>query len=103
VNEFTNQVVSIIQNIPIGKVMTYGQIAKYAGNPWGARQVVRILNSMSTKYLLPWHRVINAKGEISLLGEGGSLQKSLLVSEGIIFLSDKIDLSSYQFFPQYNE
>jgi len=103
VNEFTNQVVNIIEHIPSGKVMAYGQIAKYAGNPWGARQVVRILNSMSTKYHLPWHRVINAKGEISLTGEGGSLQKSLLSSEGIIFIGDKIDLSSYQFFPQYYE
>ena len=102
-NEFTNQVISTIEQIPFGKVMSYGQIAKYSGNPWGARQVVRILNSMSTKYHLPWHRVINSKGEISLPGEGGSLQKSLLTSEGIIFRNDKIDMSTYQYIPQYSE
>jgi methylated-DNA-protein-cysteine methyltransferase-like protein len=64
---FTERVISIIQSIPEGKVMTYGQIASYAGSPRGARQVVRILHSMSKKHHLPWHRVINSKGEISIL------------------------------------
>jgi len=95
--EFTNQVISISQSIPKGKVMSYGQIAKAAGNPWGAREVVRILNSQSRKHQLPWHRVINAKGEISLSGEGGILQRELLENDGIVFLSDKIDMSKYQY------
>ena len=60
-NPFTERVINIIKSIPIGKVMSYGQIAKVAGSPRGARQVVRILHSMSEKHKLPWHRVINAK------------------------------------------
>lgn len=63
---FTRKVILIIQSIPEGSVMTYGGIARAAGSPRAARQVVRILHSMSRKYKLPWHRVINAKGMISL-------------------------------------
>ena len=61
---FTENVIKVIQSIPSGNVMTYGQIASAAGSPRAARQVVRILHSMSEKYHLPWHRVINSKGEI---------------------------------------
>lgn len=62
---FTQDVVTIIRAIPAGRVATYGQIARLAGNPRAARQVVRILHSMSQAERLPWHRVVNAKGEIS--------------------------------------
>ena len=92
-NEFTEEVIRIIKLIPIGKVMTYGQIASIAGNPLGARQVSRILHTMSNKHQLPWHRVINAKGEISLKGEGGLHQIEKLFDEGIKLVNNKIDLS----------
>ena len=62
---FTEQVISIISRIPRGRVTTYGLIAVAAGNHCGARQVARILHSSSDKYKLPWHRVVNVKGEIS--------------------------------------
>ncbi len=62
---FTQDVVALIRAIPAGRVATYGQIARLAGNPRAARQVVRILHSMSQAERLPWHRVVNAKGEIS--------------------------------------
>ncbi|XMB72909.1 MGMT family protein [Mycoplasmatota bacterium WC30] len=93
--EFTLQVIDIIKGIPKGKVMTYGQIAANAGNPWGSRQVSRILHSMSSSYGLPWHRVINSKGEISLKGEGKFIQEELLFSEGIEVKNGKIDLNTY--------
>ncbi|MBF0709161.1 MGMT family protein [Alkalihalobacillus hwajinpoensis] len=98
---FTEKVVSIISKIPSGKVMTYGQIAKCAGSRRGARQVVRILHSMSQKYKLPWHRVINAKGEIGIKTEEGSIdQKMLLEGEGIVFLTNsKVDLTVYRYEP----
>ncbi|MHA1457965.1 MAG: MGMT family protein [Promethearchaeota archaeon] len=60
-SEFTQEVIKIIKNIPKGKVLTYGMIAKLAGNPRAARQVSWILHSSSKKYDLPWHRVINSK------------------------------------------
>lgn len=75
--------------------MTYGQIAKSAGSPRGARQVVRILHTMSHKYDLPWHRVVNIKGELSIPDdESRFLQKILLDEEGIeTNMSGRIDLS----------
>ncbi|PGL70256.1 MGMT family protein [Bacillus sp. AFS055030] len=95
---FTNRAIEIIKNIPQGKVMTYGQVAKLAGSPRGARQVVRILHSMGQKYHLPWHRVINAKGEIGIHDEEGFLmQKNLLQNEGVKFESERtINLKDYQ-------
>ncbi|KTD83316.1 MGMT family protein [Paenibacillus etheri] len=99
---FTEQVIRIIQSIPEGKVMTYGGIARAAGSPRGARQVVRILHSMSRKYKLPWHRVINSKGMISLTeDESSSLQKLYLQEEGIIF-DEKgvVELKQFQFDPE---
>jgi len=98
--EFTKEVIRIIQNIPSGKVMTYGQIATQAGNPWGARQVVRILNSSSNAYHLPWHRVLNAKGGISLTGIGGWEQGQRLLQEDILVIDGFVDLDLYLHHPQ---
>lgn len=93
---FTEQVIAIISRIPAGKVLTYGRIAGLAGNPRGARQVSRILRSMSQKYSLPWHRVINSGGKISLPEPGYFRQKQMLENEGILFGSgDIIDLDIY--------
>lgn len=99
---FTERVIKIIKDIPEGKVMTYGQIAKLAGSPRGARQVVRILHSMSKKYNLPWHRVINSKGEIGLTeDESYNIQKLFLQSEGVEIINrSKINLGKYQYFPE---
>ncbi len=94
--EFTKEVIEIIQSIPKGKVMTYGQIAVCAGNPRGARQVSRILHSMSEKNNLPWHRVINSKGGISLTGEPGFIQAQMLSQEGIPVINKKINLEKFQ-------
>jgi len=82
--------------------MTYGQIAKLAGSPRAARQVVRALHSMSRKHHLPWHRVINAKAQIGLKDpEHLEEQRRLLEMEGVEFLvGNVIDLENYQFHPQ---
>ncbi|MBP2239796.1 methylated-DNA-protein-cysteine methyltransferase-like protein [Cytobacillus eiseniae] len=98
---FTERAVEVIKSIPAGKVMTYGQIARLAGSPRGARQVVRILHSMSEKYHLPWHRVINSKGEIGLKDdELYSIQKLSLESEGVeIQMDGRIVLQRFQYFP----
>ncbi|WP_019913773.1 MGMT family protein [Paenibacillus sp. HW567] len=102
---FTEKVISVIRSIPEGSVMTYGGIARAAGSPRGARQVVRILHSMSRKYKLPWHRVVNAEGRIALTDdESSSLQQLFLLSEGIVF-DDKgvIDLQRYLHHPGPDE
>jgi len=91
----------ILKQIPRGKVATYGQIAAFAGNPRAARQVVRILHACSAKDKLPWHRVINSQGKISLKpGFGYEVQKRLLAKEKIEFdLYDRIDLDKHQWSP----
>ncbi|QUL55532.1 MGMT family protein [Paenibacillus tritici] len=98
---FTRKVILIIQSIPEGSVMTYGGVARAAGSPRAARQVVRILHSMSRKYRLPWHRVINAKGMISLTeDESASLQQLYLAGEGVVFDErGMVDLERYQYVP----
>ena len=94
---FTDRVRRIISQIPYGKVCTYGIIARRAGAAAGARQVARILHSSSHKYDLPWHRVVNRKGRISLApGRGFERQKKLLEQEGILFDDkDTIDLAKH--------
>ncbi|MFW9819471.1 MAG: MGMT family protein [Candidatus Thorarchaeota archaeon] len=96
-SEFTEQVIHIIQSIPKGTVLTYGYIAKLAGNPRAARQVSWVLHSSSKKYNLPWHRVISSNGKISLKSEEDrQYQKSLLEQEGIKVLDGfKVDLEKY--------
>lgn len=87
----------MMKAVPAGKVATYGQIARLCGNPRGARQVSRILHSCSGKHDLPWHRIVNAQGGISLGGDGAALQRSLLENEGVRFSREgKIDLNRYQ-------
>jgi len=100
---FSERAKEVIRKIPRGKVATYGQIAAYAGNPLGSRQVAYVLHSSSRKDKLPWHRVINAKGKISLPpGEGYEIQRLLLAREGIRFKSDDaIDLDLYLWTPTH--
>ena len=101
VTAFTNSVVEIVKNIPRGKVITYGMVALCAGSPHGARQVSWILHSSSTKYDLPWHRVVNRQGKIALRSfNDGSLQRQLLEKEGVIFnAQEQIDLAKYLWWP----
>ena len=93
-----------VRLIPVGKVSTYGQIALLAGLYGKARVVgYALLKVDTTSDDIPWHRVINAKGEISYstLREGGDyLQKNMLENEGIEFnAAGKINLSQYQWQP----
>jgi methylated-DNA-protein-cysteine methyltransferase-like protein len=99
---FTERAKRLIKSIPKGKVATYGQVAAFAGDPRGARQVSRILHSCSEKDKLPWQRMINRTGRISLLpGHGYELQRSLLRKEGVRFALDgTIDLERYLWQPK---
>lgn len=87
----------IVASIPQGSVATYGQIAKLAGYPSHARYVGATLKKLPADSVLPWHRVVNAKGELSFPvdGEQYQKQKALLEAEGIEFKSFKLSLSKY--------
>jgi len=97
VEPFTQRAVHVIKAVPPGRVVTYGQVAAMAGDPRGARQVVRILATLSDAENLPWHRVINAKGGISLPGKGGQEQRARLAAEGVTLRADgTVELARFQ-------
>lgn len=98
---FSTRIKSTIKHIPFGKVATYGQIASLVGNHRASRQVAWVLHSSSHKDGLPWHRVINRRGEIALEpGEGFEEQKRMLENEGIQFDSTgRINLGLYMWDP----
>jgi len=100
--EFENKVKGVIKAIPLGKVVTYAQVAALAGNHRAARQVVRVLHASSAKEGLPWHRVINSRGGISLQrGRGFEEQKRLLIREGVrVDSRGRIELSEFQWEPE---
>lgn len=96
-NCFRDKVIETIRRIPYGKVATYGQIAAMAGSPRRARHVGNILQKYSDSEDLPWFRVINSRGQISLPSYGGyEVQRALLQQEGIEFnAQDTVDLKKF--------
>jgi methylated-DNA-protein-cysteine methyltransferase-like protein len=84
--DFTRRVRDLIRAVPRGKVTSYGRIAALAGDARQARQVAWILHASAEKERLPWHRVINAAGRISLPpASGGREQRRRLEAEGVRF------------------
>jgi len=81
-----SRIYSVVALIPSGRVSTYGRVAALAGMPGQARQVGYALAALPAGSDVPWHRVINAKGEISARSSGdGHGQRDLLEREGIAF------------------
>ncbi len=99
---FTARAVLVIRSIPKGKVATYVQVAAVAGSPLAARQVVRVLHTLSRKERLPWQRVINSRGRIALPRGGGfEKQKALLKAEGVAVTSDgRVNMKKHQWVPR---
>jgi methylated-DNA-protein-cysteine methyltransferase-like protein len=90
---------SVVRKIPRGRVATYGQIAELAGLGGHARQVGYALHHLPEGSDIPWHRVINAKGEISERtgGDSHELQRMLLEAEGVeLDLRGRMDLERYR-------
>jgi methylated-DNA-protein-cysteine methyltransferase-like protein len=99
-----DRIYAVIASIPEGRVATYGQVAALAGLPGHARQVGYALHSSPAGLELPWQRVINSKGEVSLRSDPGldeGYQRHLLEEEGVIFtLAGRVDLEKYQWEPE---
>ena len=88
-----------MRRIPRGRVATYGGIAELAGLEGQARQVGYALHDLPAGSGMPWHRVINAKGEISprTRGDSHELQRMLLEAEGVeLDLAGRIDLKRFR-------
>jgi len=89
------RIYAAVKRIPEGRVATYGQIAAMIGIPRGARQVgyaMAALGRGRPRPDIPWHRVVNAKGESSIGGE----QISRLQAEGVVFgTNGRIDLKLF--------
>ncbi len=101
--DFRADVLTLVKEIPEGKVMTYGQVALFIGSPQKPRQVGMVLRGLSDmEGDVPWQRVVNAGGGISTYKVGtGELQKALLESEGVEVRLDKtVDLKTYQWWPE---
>lgn len=87
-DEATAAICAVIRRIPKGWVATYGQVAAMAGLPRRARLVGQVLRQLDAASEVPWHRVVNAKGEVSysLSRNGGDArQRKLLEAEGVAF------------------
>jgi methylated-DNA-protein-cysteine methyltransferase-like protein len=90
---------SVVRKVPRGRVATYGQIAELAGLEGHARQVGYALHNLPARSNVPWHRVVNAKGEISTRSAGDSheLQRMLLEAEGVeLDRNGRMDLDRYR-------
>ncbi len=87
-----------IRKIPRGKVSSYGAVARAAGYPGAARQVVWALHASTG---LPWHRVLGADGEIKLRGDSAIEQRLRLETEGVTFRGRRVNMSQHEFkFPR---
>ncbi|NAW59928.1 MULTISPECIES: DNA base-flipping protein [unclassified Vibrio] len=99
-NQFLSQVFAVIHQIPAGKVSTYGDVARMAGYPGYARHVGKALGNLPEGSKLPWFRVINSKGEISLKGRDLERQKAHLEADGIeVSPTGKVKLRNYKWQP----
>lgn len=92
-----------VRQIPKGRVATYGQVAEFAGLPRQARQVGYALNALPARSTVPWHRVVNAQGKISLRSDAGGhdvTQRLRLEREGVRFNPNgAIDLGKFRWQP----
>lgn len=98
-SEFAQKVIAIVKKVPRGKVASYSQIAALAGKPHAARGVSWILHSCAKSHHLPWHRILNARGEIAFRKGSKEFleQKQLLLGEGVSFLTRAgVDLEKHR-------
>lgn len=96
------RIYTAIRRVPRGQVSTYGDIAKHAGYPGQARQVGYALHALPSGSPVPWHRIINSSGRISLPPEeGGTEQRLRLLAEGVMVQAGgRVKLTEYRWHPR---
>lgn len=100
---FYDEVYDMVRRIPRGRATTYGHVAALCGKPRAARTVGWALHALPENSDVPWQRVINRRGGISIskIGLPPALQKALLRSEGVHFRRDgTVDLARYGWRPE---
>jgi O-6-methylguanine DNA methyltransferase len=86
---FTRRVLTIVRRVPVGRVTTYGAVARLAGKPRAARAVGNIMREARAPGL-PYHRVIAANGALGGYGGATALKRSLLVAEGLTVTATRV-------------
>jgi methylated-DNA-protein-cysteine methyltransferase-like protein len=97
------RIYDVVVKIPKGRIATYGQVAVLAELPRQARLVGYALHALPANSRVPWHRVVNAKGEISIRSDGlghDELQAHLLRREGVRFVANAVPLPRYRWQPR---
>lgn len=85
-----------VEAIPRGHVASYGEVAAMAGLPGRARLVGKVLSSLPPEHAVPWHRVVNARGEIRVSGSAAQRQRRLLLEEGVGFTAHgRVDMRRF--------
>jgi methylated-DNA-protein-cysteine methyltransferase-like protein len=92
----------LVQQIPRGRVLTYGALAKTLRLPGGARSAGRAMAATPSGKGIPWHRVVGERGKILIREPYASLQKKLLESEGVKVAEFRLDLKRYLWTPPPN-
>lgn len=98
------RIYAVVRRVPRGKVATYGQIAELAGLEGQARQVGYAMAAVPSSSAVPWHRIINAQGRVSVRSAGSGstiIQQQLLEREGVLFDGGgRVSLSRYRWKPR---
>jgi methylated-DNA-protein-cysteine methyltransferase-like protein len=92
----------LVQQIPRGRVLTYGGLAKTLRLRGGARSAGRAMAATPSGKGIPWHRVVGERGKILIREPYASLQKKLLESEGVKVVESRLDLKRYLWVPAHN-
>ncbi len=102
VNNYT-RIYAVVRRVPKGRVATYGQVAALAGIPGAARLVGYALHALRSGTVVPWHRVVNAQGRLSLgrtVAGGDLAQRRRLEAEGVEFVGGRISLRRFGWKPR---
>ena len=96
-DRWVKNVWQVVESIPYGHVLTYGEVARLAGMSRAARRVGQALHRAPKGRKLPWYRVVNAQGRISFPADSSGFrrQKELLQEEGVVFIEGRIDLERF--------
>ena len=94
-SDFSTRVYAVVSGIPKGKVATYGQVAKLAGNPGAARAVGMCMSHNKDTKKVPCHRVVGSTGKLTgyAYGSGLATKKKMLEKEGVVFKGASVDLA----------